>query len=226
MHDDSTWSAEAVSRDLADYYRRRAREYDDVFAQPVLRADLGALGLRLRALLAGKAVLEVAAGTGYWTAVYADDARSVLATDINREVLDIATARRAWPASVEFRLADAFDLGQLPGSFEAAFVGFFWSHVPLGDIDRFLAAVTGPLEPGALVIIVDNNYVEGRNHPVTDRDAQGNTYQRRRLADGSEWKLLKNFPTPDDLVRELSRVGSGVEIESWGHYWLAQFRVA
>ncbi len=215
-----------MSRDLVDYYRRRAGEYDEVFAQPVLRGDLEALGLRLRALLADKAVLEVAAGTGYWTAAYADGARSVLATDINRAVLDIAEARRAWPATVEFRLADAFDLGQIPGSFDAAFVGFFWSHVPLGDIDRFLAEVTGRLEPGALVVIVDNNYVEGRNHPVTDRDTEGNTYQRRHLADGSEWKVLKNFPAPEDLARKLSRVGSGVGIESWGHYWLAHFRVA
>jgi SAM-dependent methyltransferase len=213
-----------MSQELVDYYRRRAGEYDEVYAKPERRGDIEALGLRLRTLLADKAVLEVASGTGYWTSAYADDARSVLATDINREVLDIAEARRAWPATVEFRLADAFDLRQLSGSFDAAFVGFFWSHVPLGDLDRLLTALTCRLEPEALVVIVDNKYVDGSNHPITDEDGDGNTYQHRSLADGSEWKVLKNFPTPDDLGRQLSHVGR-VEIESWDYYWLAHCRV-
>ncbi len=122
-------SAETMSRDLVDYYRRRAGEYDEVYAKPERRGDIEALELRIRALLADKAVLEVATGTAFWTAAYADEALSVLATDINREVLDIAKTRREWPATVEFRLADAFTLRQLPGRFDAVFVGFFWSHV-------------------------------------------------------------------------------------------------
>ncbi len=61
---------------------------------------------------------------------------------------------------------------------------------------------------------------------MTDRDDDGNTYQRRRLSDGSEWKVLKNFPSPDELERQLSHVASRVDIETLGHYWLAHFRVA
>ena len=52
------------------------------------------------------------------------------------------------------------------------------------------------LEPGATVVIVDNNYVEGSNHRITRTDEKGNTYQRRCLADGREWEVRKNFPTP------------------------------
>jgi ubiquinone/menaquinone biosynthesis C-methylase UbiE len=214
-----------MSEELVDYYRRRAGEYDEVYSKPERQGDIEALKVRFRDLLASRAVLEVAAGTGYWTTAYADAARLVVATDINREVLEIAEARRVWPPWVEFRLAGAFDLDQVPGSFDAAMVGFFWSHVPLDDLDRFLTTVTDRLEPGGIVLIVDNNYVEGSNHPITDRDDQGNTYQRRSLADRSEWKVLKNFPTPDELEHRLSRFGSGVEIELWDYYWLAHFQV-
>ncbi len=68
-----------------------------------------------------------------------------------------------------------------PGSFDAAFIGFFWSQLASSSWT--------------------DNCVESRNHPVTDQETQRNAYQRRRLADGSEWKVLKNFPTPDESHR-------------------------
>jgi len=42
---------------------------------------------------------------------------------------------------------------------------------------------------------MDNRYVDGSSTPISERDADGNTYQRRRLADGSDNRVLKNFPT-------------------------------
>jgi hypothetical protein len=47
--------------------------------------------------------------------------------------------------------------------------------------------------------MLDNRYVEGSSTPVTERDAEGNGYQSRKLADGSTHLVLKNFPTEAEL---------------------------
>jgi SAM-dependent methyltransferase len=204
-----------------EYYRERAREYDLVYAKPERQADLLNMRAWLPQIVPERQVLEIAAGTGYWTDVYADAAASVVATDVNDATLEVARSRRAWPSSTSFKVADAFDLGTVRGHFDAAFVGFFWSHVALRDLDRFLNGVRDRLGEGARAVFMDNRYVDGSNHPVTRTDAQGNTYQTRRLTDGSEWEVLKNFPTAGEVFSTLSAVASGVEIHEWRHYWAA-----
>ena len=64
---------------------------------------------------------------------------------------------------------------------------------------RFLNVLHARLEPGALVVFTDNRYVEGSSLPITREDADGNTYQERRLRDGTEYEVLKNFPEEAEL---------------------------
>lgn len=71
------------SQSLEAYYQRRANEYDRVYAKPEQQADFAALRAWLAERVAGKAVLEVACGTGHWTAVRAGNATYIVATDIN-----------------------------------------------------------------------------------------------------------------------------------------------
>jgi hypothetical protein len=71
----------------------------------------------------------------------------------------------------------------------------------------------------AIVVFLDNRYVEGSNHPVTRTDAEGNTYQRRRLADGSEWEVLKNFPSEDELRLALEPHALAITLSEWRYYW-------
>ena len=66
--------SQAMSSDacyLGEYYRQRAAEYDEVYRKPERQADLARLRQLLPPLVAGKRVLEIAAGTGYWTEVLA-----------------------------------------------------------------------------------------------------------------------------------------------------------
>ena len=114
-----------------DYDDRRAVEYDQVYAKPERQADLAILRDDVARVMAGKRVLGVAAGTGWWTDVLAETAAGVTATDANRSTLEVAAAKRAWPETVSFVVADAFGLDAVQGDFDAAFVGFFWSHIPL-----------------------------------------------------------------------------------------------
>jgi SAM-dependent methyltransferase len=203
------------------YYRARAAEYDRVYDKPERQPELAALREWLPRVLAGRRVLEVAAGTGYWTAAYADRAASVLATDASEETLQLARNRRSWPGTVRFAVADALGLPAVGASFDAVFVGFFWSHVPLGLLDSFLAGLARKLPDGARLACMDNRFVPGSNHPVTRTDADGNTYQLRQLDDGSSWEVLKNFPTAADLRQRLSAIGSDIEIEQRNYYWTA-----
>jgi hypothetical protein len=64
-------------------------------------------------------------------------ATAVTATDINPETLDVARTRRYGPAPVTFQVADAYALEEVPGRFDMAFIGFFWSHILRGDLPRF-----------------------------------------------------------------------------------------
>jgi SAM-dependent methyltransferase len=218
------------------YYRARAQEYDQVYEKPERQADLARLRAWLAPVMDGRRVLEVAAGTGYWTAVYADRAGAVLATDASAETLSVARARRAWPATVRFAQADAFGLTSVPGAFDgavtgafdgavtgafdAAFAGFFWSHIPVGLLDGFLAGLARQLDYPATLVFIDNRYVPGSNHPVSGSNADGNTYQRRQLSDGSTWEVIKNFPAPGEIQARLGRLGQ-VTVTELRYYWTA-----
>ena len=162
---------------LSDYYRDRAAEYDAVYAKPERQDDLATLrGLLTR--LAGGRILEIAAGTGYWTQVLSASAAAITATDINPETLDVARTRRYGPAPVTFQVADAYALEEVPGRFDMAFIGFFWSHILRGDLPRFLDGLRARLGPGAVVMVLDRRVTRSR------QDAQ----RRPR------YEIVKNFP--------------------------------
>ena len=204
-----------------DYYRERAPEYDQVYRKLERQEDLRAIRAWLPDILRGRRVLDVASGTGYWTDGFADDAASVLVTDVNDSPLEVARNRREWPTHVQFAVADAFDLGRVPGDFDAAFVGFFWSHIPLDRLENFLRGLFGRLDDEAVVVFMDNRYVEGSNHPIVRTDDQGNTFQRRTLASGAEWEVLKNFPSMESLGSILEQYAPRVVVRGWDYYWAA-----
>ena len=205
--------------ELADYYRERAGEYDAVYEKPERQEDLARLRSLLPPLVAGRSVLEVAAGTGYWTSALATSAKSVVATDLNDETLAVARTRSHGPADVRFQTADAYDLGAVPGRFDAIFAGFFWSHVPRADVRRFTEGLLERVEPGGVVILADNLYVEGSNYPITRTTDDGDTYQARQLSDGRTFEVLKNFPSRDEFAAQVAP--REVEWTELAYFWLA-----
>src|SRR5512145_1190942 len=170
---------------MESYYARRAAEYEKIYDKPERQADLARLRNDIPALFKGERVLEIACGTGYWTPLIARQAKSVLAVDYNEETLAIARTKTYPKGNVRFQRADAYALPDWPEKFSACYAGFWWSHMPLAKIDPFLRGLAERLEPGARVAFMDNRYVEGSSTALSRKDAQGNTYQSRRLADGS-----------------------------------------
>ena len=206
---------------LGDYYAERAWEYDEVYRKPERQADLARLKQLLPPLVAGKRVLEIAAGTGYWTQVLATAAAAITATDLNAETIAIAAQRDYGPASVSLRTADAYQLDTVPGEFDLVFCGFWWSHVSRADVGRFLAGVAARAEPGARLVLADNRYVPGSNHPISRTGPDGDTFQLRRLRDGREYEVLKNFPDREQLAADLRPWATGLRHTELEYYWLA-----
>lgn len=214
-----------ASPELVDYYRRRAGEYEAIYAKPERQADLALLRRHIPERMAGRRVLEVACGTGYWTALVARAAKSLTATDAVQEPMDIARSKDYGGHPVRFELADAYALPSSLGRFDAALAVFWWSHVPRSRLAAFLSSLHARLDPGARVLFMDNRYVEGSSTPIAERDAEGNSYQLRRLADGSESRVLKNFPGESELRADLAPHARSLSYRALEYYWLAEYEL-
>ena len=73
---------------------------------------------------------------------------------------------------------------------------------------------------------LDNRYVEGSSAPLSRRDAAGNTYQSRRLTDGSRHEVLKNHPDARELEAGLRRWATGLQFSDYDYYWVATYCTA
>jgi SAM-dependent methyltransferase len=177
----------------------------------------------VREVLRGHRVLEIACGTGYWTAQFAGAAESVLATDINPEVIAVAQAKGLAADKVKFALADAFDL-QLDGTYTACFAGFLWSHVKREEQEAFLLKLRAKLGKDVLLVLIDNVYVEGSSTSIARTDPEGNTYQIRTLPNGERYEVLKNFPTDSALRKRMGSVVKELRIERLEYFWVATCR--
>ena len=208
---------------LEQYYARRASEYERIYAKPERQADLSALKERLRDVFSGRRVLELACGTGYWTDVIAETAAQVTALDVNEEVLDIARAKKN-ASKVRYQNGSAYDVPDFGRVHDALLAGHWWSHVLLDELDAFLRQASARVAPGALIVFFDNRYVEGSSTPLSRRDAAGNTYQSRKLDDGSTHEVLKNFPTESELMQRAARFGSDARVELFQYYWLLSYK--
>lgn len=217
----------ATEASMAEYYARRAGEYEKVYLKPERQADIHALEAALPEPFAGRRVLEIACGTGWWTPHGAARATHWLATDLNPETMAVAQAK-PMPAAVEFRRVDAYTLDGLREDerFDAAFAGFWWSHVPLSRLPGWLATLHARLASGARVLICDNRFVPGSNIALSRRDAEGNTYQQRTLDDGSTHEVLKNFPTREQAFAALGPRARDPRWTDYTHYWLLDYALA
>ena len=214
----------AVQRDMALYYRERAAYYERVYHQPERQDDLRRLEASLAPRFAGRRVLEVACGTGWWTPHAARDCADWLATDLNTETLAIARAKPMPPGKVRFAQADAWQLDRLAEpAFDAAFAGCWWSHVPLQRLPAWLAHLHQQLAPGARVVLLDNSRAQTLRLPISRQDEQGNTYQLRSLDDGSQHEVLKNFPTRDIAIAQLGERARAPEWTETAHYWVLSY---
>ena len=209
--------------ELQRYYARRAAEYEAIYAKPERQQDLARLRNELSEVFRERTVIELACGTGYWTPHISRHAVRVDAFDINEETLAIARAKGLDPARACFAAGDAYAPPAPAVPYAAAFAGFWWSHIAQRDLPRFLDGLHRVLRPGARVVFIDNRYVAGSSTPVARTDDDGNTWQVRKLADGSTHEVLKNFPEPAALRDAVAHYAAAHEVRLFDYYWLLDY---
>lgn len=184
-----------------EYYRERAPIYEQIYYRdhPGRRSELAAEAERLQALARNRRVLELACGTGYWTDVMSRSAQGILASDLAPEMI-VEAQRKSFACPVEFVEADMFahDFGE--ARYDLLALGFWFSHQPRQDYERFFEIITRPLKPDGIIWMIDNNpSAEGGIHTSLRTDEHGNHYQMRTLPDGRQYEILKNYFDRADL---------------------------
>ena len=212
------------SAQMHAYYAERAPYYDAVYERPERQEDIRIVRELLRSTFAGRSVLEVACGTGYWTRYIAETAAAITATDGTPEPLAIARTRPG-TERVKFYLSDAYTLEDSLGQHNAAFAGLWLSHVPVQERPRFFTSLHSRLLPGSLVVLIDNNEVQLQDFPIAETDSNGNTFQLRTLRDGTAHRVLKNFPTEEELQKQVAAVAQQVTFTLLQNFWLLEYKL-
>lgn len=199
-HDVSALLAEQVA-----YYRARAPEYE-------LGALPGAWGeepvAAFEAFAPAGDVLELACGTGVWTAALAGQADAVTALDASPEMLALA-ASRVPDGRVTFVQADVFEW-EADRRYDVVFFGFWLSHVPLERFAEFWSRVDAWLAPGGRVFFVDDAY-RTDDELVYGKDS---SIVQRRLSDGSAYRVVKVPHRPHELERRLRELGWAITVSA------------
>jgi 2-polyprenyl-3-methyl-5-hydroxy-6-metoxy-1,4-benzoquinol methylase len=208
--------------EMRAYYAERAPYYDSVYEKPARAQDIAFLKSYLPSVFVSKRVLEVACGTGFWTQHIAGAAKQLVATDATAEPLSFARSRPQC-ASVSFSQEDAYALSESLGMFDAGFAGLWFSHVPIEARQHFFASLHARLLPGATVVFIDNNHTQLNDFPIVETDALGNSYQLRPLKNGAVHRVLKNFPTDDELTKLVSQFSKSYSIRQLENFWMLEY---
>lgn len=188
----SEWSQQQIA-----YYGARASEYDDAYAD---RMRMPHLSRSLAQLPIHGDVLELACGTGQWTRLLVDRARTVTAVDAAPEMIAIARSRVP-DDGARFITADLFDW--VPeDQYDTVFFAFWLSHVPPSRFSAFWSMVRSALKPGGRAVFLDDSLAKAE---IEERvlPHPGVPTVRRRLADGTEYAVVKVFYEASELVGQL-----------------------
>lgn len=226
-----TGSESQILDEQAEYYRARAAEYDGWFLR-LGRYDRGerenarwfvevdeVRGALDRLPLDGGEVLELAPGTGLWTDLLVDRAARLVAVDSSPEMIEENRRRLGDRARlVSYEVADLFAWAPRR-EFDAVVFCFWISHVPDAILDAFLGRVASWLRPGGSLFFLDSR----REPSSTARDhtlpAPDHEVMVRRLDDGREFRIVKNFWDADALVSRCWDAGLDITVHETATYF-------
>lgn len=223
-----TDEAADIDVSMIDYYEARAPEYDDWYLRrgrysrgPVhdaaWNAELDMVGRWLDERPWNGEIVELAAGTGWWSPLLASRGELSL-YDASPAALDRARERLvAHRLRAHLHVRDAW--AEPDRQVDGLFMGFWLSHVPRERLGDFLGLTRRWLRPGGRLAFIDSladpaSGAEDHAEPSDDQAV-------RRLADGREYTIVKVYYPPAELAAALGVAGFGdIEITTSGRFFL------
>jgi demethylmenaquinone methyltransferase/2-methoxy-6-polyprenyl-1,4-benzoquinol methylase len=217
------------------YYRARAPEYDRWWERtdqytldPELRAQWDADKRDLTALVdgwlspfRGGRALELACGTGIWTARLAPHFAEVVAVDAAPEAIAIARAKLRPAANVAFVEADVF-AWEPDSQFDVVFFSFWVSHLPPDHFAPFWSLVGRALAPGGRAVFIDNKPRDGVWPPVAP-EADEFVQTRTDLSSGDVFRIVKIYYEPAEIEERLASLAWHPHVTSTNRFFVAGF---
>ncbi len=215
-------------RSMVDYYEARAPEYDDWYLRrgryargaihdAAWHAELDSAGRWLDALPWEGEIVELAAGTGWWSPLLASRGELSL-YDASPAALDRARERLvAHDLRAHLHVRDAW--AEPDRAVDGLFLGFWLSHVPRDRLGEFLALARRWLRSDGRLACIDS--LPDPASSAADHPEPANDLSLRRLSDGREFTIVKVFYTPDELASALRKAGfEDVEVTTTGRFFL------
>jgi ubiquinone/menaquinone biosynthesis C-methylase UbiE len=202
-----------IIHEMQEYYQKRASVYDASMAYdcPETVRSLDSVIGRLRELLSGRRVLEIACGPCFWTEKVSSATRSMLCTDYNESTLVAARKKSLDWEQVSLQVADAYALPVFSDTFDACLAVDWFGHVPRGRIQEFLEGLHTTLSDSARVVFCDQLPKQGSLTGCFDPDE--NHIQERELPDGSTYRVIKHYFSDEDYHDIFSRYTSDLRIQ-------------
>ncbi|MFH1681581.1 MAG: class I SAM-dependent methyltransferase [Candidatus Eisenbacteria bacterium] len=205
----------AVLDEQIAYYKARASEYDEWFYREgrydrgeehrlAWFAEIEEVKRALHRAEPQGEILDLACGTGIWTAELEPFASRLIAVDASPETLAL-NRERLRSSRALYIAADLFSWTP-PGRFDFVFFAFWLSHVPEERFGAFWDLVRGALRSGGRAFFVDSLFIQestARDHAPLSRDG----IVTRKLNDGRTYRIVKVFHEPDALERRLQALG-------------------
>ena len=163
-------------------------------------------------------MLELAAGTGWWTERLARYAERLTAVDASPETLAINRGKMG-DAPVRYVEADLFEW-QPDRRYDVVFFSFWLSHVPPERFDAFWGLVRSCLKPTGRVFFLDSRYHQASTAAGHRLEGEDAVTTGRRLNDGREFRIVKVFYRPDDLTARLAPLGWEVTVRATPNHFL------
>jgi SAM-dependent methyltransferase len=212
-----------LDAEMRAYYAARAPEYDDWYlrrgrysrgpiADMAWQSDLDAATMWLDGLPLAGEIVELAAGTGWWSPLLAQKGELSI-YDVTEEALDRARDRLlAHGLRAHIHVRDAWE--EPDRQVDAVFTGFWLSHVPRDRLAAFLALVRRWLKPGGVLAFIDEAPGPDYTPTVDDR-------QVRQIEDGREFTIPKVYYAPDELSAALFEAGfADVQVTTTNRFFL------
>lgn len=216
-----------LKKTLAEYYSKRAKEYEEVYHRPdkTRLKEQRFLSEYITQTFKEKYVLELACGTGFWTRYLLKSARKTLVTDYSMDMLEIASNRFSKNQNVIFLQADAYNPPISFPKFNAAMANFWFSHIPKGQIRSFLNTLHSRLEKNSVILLSDGVYVEELGGKLITKQNSLDTFKKRVLNSGEQFDILKNYYTENDLRKIFTRYSRKVEIKYLTNFWIVKYYI-